>query len=66
MLMSSPQSSGFGLGSNYSSIFPATRISHLTVHLPFSSQLTHTRVMPEEPEGAGTGFFCLGLRISDS
>lgn len=59
MLMSNSQSSGFGLDSNYSSILPATQVSHLIVHLPFTSQLptdTHARATPEEPEGAGRDF----------
>jgi len=66
MLMSSLQSSGFGLDSSYSSILPAARASHLPVHLPFTSQLptdTHAHAMPEEPEGAGRALFCyLGLK----
>lgn len=68
MLMSSLQSAGFGLDSNYPSVLHATRVSHLIVHLLFTSQLptdTYAHMMPEEPEGAGRVFLLLGLQISD-
>lgn len=63
MLMSSPQSSGFGLDSNYSSILPATRVSHLIVHLPFTSQLptdTHTHTWGQREQERI--FLLLGLK----